>query len=408
MLYLTYSKLMLSKFLIKFESKHLKIIFFLLLVFPYINHIYSAVFPIIYNNKIAYISTFLLYVLSLITLYQNKIKKQEDILYFLPFLAVSLLTSIYEKNFEILKYLSHVIIYFYLFKNILLEKYIFKIYVNILVGTFIFLFMIYLLTIQFGLHEYFKTTDLNFLGSHSPMHNVANRSQVFYFLVYGYYDFSGILPVPRFYGYSREPGLYVVLIIPAFLMAYYFKMRAQMIILAFAVFITSSIAGFIVVAMLFFLSLFNTKKFIPLLILTIIIFIFTKDYIYLLNSERANTYLNIQLGQIVKSYSLHFQNSINMLNVADTFFINDKGRIIQVPFKLTQYSSILFICEKLSFIIIIYSVYNKIKIINSKVVYLFFLAVLVLIGKGSEFISPLFLFYLTFIDYVYKAKLPQH
>jgi hypothetical protein len=393
-----------SKFLINFESKHLKIIFFLLLVFPYINHIYSAVFPIIYNNQIAYISIFLLYVLSLITLYQNKIKVQGDILYFLPFLVVALISSVYEKNFEIFKYLSYVIIYFYLFKNILLEKYIFKLYVNILVGTFILLFITYLLTIQFSLYEFFKTQDLNFLGSNSPMHNVGHRSQVFYFLVFDYYDFSGILPVQRFYGYSREPGLYVVLIIPAFLMASYFKMRVQMIILAFAVFVTSSIAGYVVVAMLFFLSLFSTKKFIPLLILSIIIFSFAKDYIYLLNSERANNYLDIQFGQIYTRFSLNFQNSINML--IDGFFKTDNGKL--VPFTKSQFSSILFICEKLSFIVIIYSVYNKIHIINSKVVYLFFLAVLILIGKGSEFISPLFLFYLTFIDYVYKDKLLQH
>jgi hypothetical protein len=360
---------------------NLKSLFFLFFLFPFITHIYSAVFPIIYNFNIAYISIILVIILLMITTHQASIIRQRGIVYFLPFLVVSTLISINDQNFMFIRYLAYIVIYMFLLRRIFLEKYIFKLYVNILVVTFLFLLVIYILTIAFDLYRYFLIEDLAYLGSNSPMHNVNHRSQVLYLLVYDYYDVSGIFNVPRFYGFSREPGMYVMFIVPAFLMAYFFKMKAQMIILAFAIFITSSYAGYITVLILLFLSALSVKKFIHVMILFIVAFIFLKDFLYLLNSERVDSYL-ILFDGIVDRYS----DAVNFQN----------------------YDSLLFIFHKLSFLLIIYHVFGKIKMIDSKIVFLFFISFLLLINKANEILSPLFLFYLTFIDYAYKSKFLKH
>ena len=368
-----------SKLKVHNKVNVLKVLFFVLLVFPFITHIYSAVFPIIYNFEIAYISLVLGTILLIITIHNPLIAVQRDIVYFLPFLVVSLLISIHNHNFMVIKYLTYIIIYMYLFRRILLEKYIFKLYVNILVVTFIVLLVIYILTICFDLYKYFLIEDLAHLIPNSPMNQTAHRSQIFYLLVYDYYDVSGILNVPRFYGFSREPGFYVMFIIPAFFMAYFFTMKAQMIILAFAIFITSSFAGYSVVLILLFFSLISKKMFIPAVIFSIAAFIFLKDYLYLLDVERVDDALKL-FDQIVSRYSVNIQN----------------------------YDSLLFISHKLSFLLIIYNVYKKLVTIDSKVMFLFFLAFIVLISKANEILSPLFLFYLIFIDYVYKNKVIEH
>ncbi len=118
------------------EVDNLKSLFFVFFVFPFITHIYSAVFPIIYNFKIAYISIILVIMLLMITTHQASIIRQRDIVYFLPFLVVSTLISINDQNFMSIKYLAYIVIYMFLLRRIFLEKYIFKLYVNILVVKF--------------------------------------------------------------------------------------------------------------------------------------------------------------------------------------------------------------------------------------------------------------------------------
>ena len=136
----------------------LKSIVFIFGVFPFISHIYGAVFPAIYNYKIENVASAIILIVIVVAISERKIKYDKNVLYFIPFLFVALAESIYSDNFYFFKYLAYVFIYFLFFRKFFFHKFIFKLYVNILVITFLILFSIFLITLNtdFDLFSYFR------------------------------------------------------------------------------------------------------------------------------------------------------------------------------------------------------------------------------------------------------------
>ena len=306
----------------------------------------------------------------IIAVYENRIIWDKDIVYFLPFFLTALVSSVYNNDVYFLKYFSYIFIYFFFLKRFFLEKFIFKLYVNILVFTFFILIFIYFYTFSFDLDKFFVVKDLNFLSLNSPMYLKDHLSQVFYLLIY-HNDYSGIFNIPRFYGFSREPGMYVMFVIPGILMAYFLKMKFQVFTLAFAIIMTSSVAGYTVLFLLLYISVLKIKSYTSIIFLILIpislSIIFRNDFVSLFDSERTRTYLYI------------FERGFVNLSFIGALFI-------------------------LSFIVILYNYFLKLKAINLKIVVLFFISFVILINKANELLSPLFLFYLSFIDFIYKVS----
>ena len=364
----------------------LKCVTFIFLLIPFISHIYGAIFPALYNYKIGYISSAIILFIFLFAMYERKIVYDKNVIYFIPFLLVALADSIYSNNFYFYKYFAYVVIYFLFLQKFFLQKFIFKIYVNFLVVSLLILITIFLVTLNsdFDYFSYFNIANLSYLSPNAPINNWSEdyRGLIFYFLVFVPGDVTGIFDFPRLYGFSREPGMFVTFLVPGFWMACYLKMKRQALILMLGILLASSFAGFFVLLLglilILFPSFLSKRELVILFTALLILIVLRHNIHFFLNYSRVSDYVTI-MDKILINYFNSFTN----------FSI----------------SNMLFILEKLSYLIIIYHFYTKVKIINSRIVLIFLISFLIMVNKANELISPLFLFYLLFIDYAYKKGL---
>ena len=361
----------------------LKCATFIFLVFPFISHIYGAVFPALYDYKIGYISAVFILFIFFIAIHERKIVYDTNVGYFIPFLLIILADSIYSSNLYFFKYFAYVFIYFLFLKKFFLHDYIMKLYVNILVVSLLILLLIYFITLtsEFDLFSYFEIAKLKYISTNAPINNWSEdyRGLIFYLLVYVPGDTTGILPIPRLYGFSREPGMFATFLIPGFWMACYFKMKLQAFILTIGILLSSSFAGFFVLALGILLILLPRVIFkrgiIILFTIILVLVLFRHNIASLVNIARVSDYVLL----MDRLLTIYFSNVGNL-----------------------SLSSVFFILEKLSYIWIIYHFYNKVKIINSRIIFIFLFSFVIMVNKANELISPLFLFYLLFIDYAYQ------
>jgi hypothetical protein len=364
----------------------LKSIVFILIIFPFISHIYGAVFPFLYDYKISYISSAIILFIIIMAIKERRIVYDKNIKYFIPFLLVALAESIYSHNIIFLKYFAYLLIYFLFLRKFFFHQFIFKLYVNILVITFFILVSIFFVTLNtnFDLFSYFEIANLNYISSNAPINNWSEdyRGLIFYLLVYVPGDSSGILPIPRFYGFSREPGMYVTFILPGVFIAHYLKMKFQVFILSLGVLICSSFAGFFVcvfgIFLMFLPRYFYNRALSIFTISILLLIVFRHNIASLIGVVRVNDYVLI-MDRILNNY----------ISRAGTFSI----------------LNFLFFLEKFSYLLIIYHFYNKVKMIDARIVLVFFFSAVILINKANELISPLFLFYLLFVDYAYQKAI---
>ena len=122
----------------------LKSTVFIFIVFPFISHIYSAVFPALYNFNISNITSVIIVCVVMLAIHERRIVYDKSIIYFTPFMLVALAESIYSNNLIFIKYFAYVLVYFLFLRRFFLHKFIFKLYVNILVITFLILIVIYI------------------------------------------------------------------------------------------------------------------------------------------------------------------------------------------------------------------------------------------------------------------------
>ena len=371
-----------------FNSALFKRIAFIFIIFPFISHIYGAVFPALYNFQIVYVCILMLSFTTILCIRQGFIKFDKNIIYFFPFVIVSLADSLYNNNVFFIKYLFYMLIYFLILRKFFMHQFIFKLYINILVVTFLILFYLYLVTssIDFDLSLYFRVSDLQYLSSNAPIHLEPHKGQIFYFLVYTPGDFSGIFPFSRFHGFSREPGFYVTFIIPAFFMACFFKMKFQAFILGFAIFVTSSFAGYVVmlIAIIIMLTqkisykLFNRKisfhSLLFFIITLLLLVVLLRQNLLIFDIQRVSDYV-----KIIDNYLVIYTSQVS-------------------GFSLLK---LLFILQKITFGLIVYHFFRKVCFVNVQIVFLFFISFIIMFSKANELISPLFLFNLLFVDYLY-------
>jgi len=363
------------------ETKQTKSVIFLFVVFPFISHIYGAFFPMIYSFDVSIIISVILFFSIISAVNENLRLIDKYSVYFIPFLLVSLAASLLDNNFIFAKYFAYFVVYFFFFRRFFLERFIFKLYVNIITVSFILLVIIYLLTIFTNVInlEDFLIPNLQYLSPNAPIQDEKWKYQIFYLLVYVPGDISGIFSFPRFYGFSREPGMFVAFILPGFLMAYYFRMKLQSFILGTAIIITSSFAGFVTVFVLLILAILPENFYkikVPLLIVFLTLILIFIDEFSLLEYQRVDDYI-----KIINLYIYKYVDHITSFKI----------------------DGLIFLLGKLSYLIILYAYYKKTKLINNRIPFLFLVSFVFILNKANELISPLFLFYLLFIDYLYYS-----
>jgi len=121
-------------------------IIFIFIFFPFITHIYSAIFPAFYDFNVMYIAIPLVIIATINIISKGTYKVSKDIIFFSPLVVSLIFSFLVGQNNDLFKYLSYIYIYFFLIREKFLERYYFHFYTNLVVfSTFILLF-IYLWT----------------------------------------------------------------------------------------------------------------------------------------------------------------------------------------------------------------------------------------------------------------------
>jgi len=375
------------------KNEKLYLTFNILLIFIYTMHIVSPVISSIYNNKIYYISIFILYIWLLIQLVKKDIDLTTSniILYFIPFLISTTLISVYTLSFECIKYFTYVfILFFYINKYMNNEKY-YIIYLNLVTYSFLLmLFMYILVLINKNLSNEYFFEHLNYLPF-LPNSIFENRghdiSLIYYTLVYLNTpdpDSMSIFNVTRFYGFSYEPTIYASLIFPNVFISVYFKRYYHTVILSLSLLLISSYSVFSIIIFLFILYIIQLKiKLDYILIIGIIGIIFCfhfSPFDYLTENYSARFIMYSLLYEEMK-YDL--LSIVTMNTILDT----------------------LHVLKLFGFIIIIYIlIHYSLKSKNKLLLIFFIISNVILFAKSGEPFSPLLTWYISFVFFVLSKE----
>jgi len=343
-------------------------------------HIYSSSIPILYAGNILIISSLIFTIFTIFTIFikSNKsLSVSKDFGYFIFLLIYFSFIGISNNDFNFIKYYAYVFILFFVLDSFFIDKRIFLLFIKIIVYTFIFMFILYIIaSISSDFVKYFQVINLEYYPSlmlanfeHRP-----NLSILLYILTYSEGFNVGnvsILGLPRFYGFSREPTLYSMFVLPTIFMSIYLKKKFYTYTLIFALFLTSSfgaLISFLVSLPFLFLSRKGCKYYIIAGFISII-------GIYLL----VNKYMP----------ALQMLDIPRISSYAESFSEYSFNNIIKI------------IPNILLFYYVVAKIY-KIKNQKFNVALAFGISSLLISGKGGEVLSPLLIFYISFIFFMFK------
>jgi hypothetical protein len=371
--------------------------FAILVLIAFYLHIYSASIDLLYYSNI-FIPVFFLILLSSVLGIKKKIDK--EILIFIPFL-LALSISVFSLNFnvdgikDIAKYLTYILCYFFIIKKLFCRIFVFRFFIFFLTSTFIFMFLLYVLALSFNIHLLFTLENLGIPNNSSYFIRTDwEYSLPFYILSFPInIPENGLLGIPRFYGFSTEPTLYSIVILPCVFMAYKLRMYISSLVLLFAVLVSSSYGAILV----FFVSLvggcwvkFRRMFYFIVLLSVIFVFIMIKveNGVFFGDSDRFI------------SYSMIISNSINL---DFSFFgygkISDKRGGVNASLGLFEFFYRYGFIFLLSYLFIIYYFFKKACAEKDFLLLAFFISAILMVNKSSEILSPLLLFYFSFIEY---------
>ena len=378
----------------------LKKLIFILVFFPFIMHIYWGIFDIYYANNVMYIWIFLLFFLLFFKYIESDFEfiKNKEILYiFAIFLVLFLVNSyILGEYKDLMKYSAYIFSLLFLFNVFMQNKY-FKLYINIVTFFTFTALILYFYYLLFPAPFSFIVDNLSLLTLDSSFvtREDWDYSIPYYLLVFPVNGLGAnqlsILGLPRFFGMSTEPTLYSVVVLPTIIMALYFKKYFQALILFFGLLLASSLGALLfgIIGCMFYL--FYRYKLSLFYVLIVLFFLgnFTGFYESLLSvSPRMNFYI----GGVLNLFSLQ---SISLF--ADAGYENVQNIDSAKIFSLVSITLEYGLLQAASYLLIFY-VYIKFTLITkSKLLFIFSIVSLLILNKSGESLSPLFLFYFSFI-----------
>jgi len=377
---------------------YFKYFFFLIFLFPFTMHIYWGIFDILYANNIMFVAFFLMLGILILNLYELKIKKINDKSLFLSFaffLLIFLINSFLLNDYkDLIKYTLYFIIFYLLLSKYLHDNYLIF-YINIITTFVLINLILYFDCFVFPFQSFFIAKKLSLLTMDSSflIRSDWEYSIPFYLIVFPINSLDehqvGLFGIPRLFGMSEEPTLYSVVVLPTIIMALFFKKYIQGSILIVALLLSSSfgVMGIGLVGVLFYIF-YRYKLFIFFVLVALFFLGYFLDLYQILStfSPRLKIYMGLVMN-IFHLSSLSFLANHNFNNIEElklpSAFLSDT-----LKFGLLQGATYLFIVY----------VYIKFTLkTHNKLLFVFSVVSLLLLNKSGEIISPLFLFYLSFI-----------
>jgi len=378
----------------------LKKLIFILVFFPFIMHIYWGIFDIYYANNVMYIWIFLLFFLLFFKYIESDFEfiKNKEILYiFAIFLVLFLVNSyILGEYKDLMKYSAYIFSLLFLFNVFMQNKY-FKLYINIVTFFTFTALILYFYYLLFPAPFSFIVDNLSLLTLDSSFvtREDWDYSIPYYLLVFPVNGLGAnqlsILGLPRFFGMSTEPTLYSAVVLPTIIMALYFKKYFQALILFFGLLLASSMGSFLFGIIGYIFYVFYRYKLSLFYVLIVLFFLGKSTGFYeslLSDSPRMNFYIGGVLNLFsLQSISLFANTGYENLQNIDSARISSLIRIT-LKYGLLQAASYL----------LIFYVYIKFTLTTkSKLLFVFSIVSLLILDKSGESLSPLFLFYFSFI-----------
>ena len=217
-------------------------------------------------------------------------------------------------------------------------------------------------------------------------------SLIFYLFNYSPLAENGIIGLNRFYGFSQEPGKYAAYILPTIFMAKYLNMKKCMYILIFALIVVSSYWAFMVLILSLFIYYINSEKnyniikFKKFFVVTsfILLVLFIANSQYILFSVIPDLFSNLYAEERLNYYTFWMDKFIN-----DRLYEGIIGYSMSILY--------LFPCY------IFLRLGGKLQI-KKPIFYSFFFSSILMLNKSPATITPLLLFYLSFLIFIYKDK----
>lgn len=377
---------------------YIKYIFFLIFIFPFIMHIYWGIFDIFYANNIIYIGLFLFSGIIIFNICELKINKVNDKSLFLSivfFLLIFFINSFLLNNYkDFIKYFSYFMIFYLLLSKYLNNNY-FIFYINIVTVFVLINLILYVYCFVFPLQFFFIAEKLSLLTVDNSFLTRSDweYSIPLYLLVFPIESLEenqlALFGIPRLFGMSTEPTLYSVVVLPTIIMAIYFKKYMQSSILFFALLLSSSFGAIVIgiIGLVFYMSYRYRLYIFIFLFLLFFLGDFLGIYQFLSTlSPRLEIYMNLVMN-LFKLTSITFFSNINFNNAEE----------LKLPSAFLSETLKLGLIQGISYLIIFY-IYIKLSLkTKNKLLFIFSIVSLLIINKSGEIISPLFLFYLSFI-----------
>lgn len=389
---------MYSLFTIDKNYLYIKYFFFLIFLFPFLMHIYWGIFDIFYANNILYIALFLLLGILFFNYIEKKffIIKNKPLFYILfIFLFIFLLNSYMLGNYkEFIKYFVYITIFYFLFSRYLHENY-FILFINIVTVFIVINLFLYFYCLIFPLSSYFIAEKLSLLTADNSfiMRQDWEYAIPFYLIVFPLNVFgddqTGLLGLPRLFGMSTEPSLYSVVVLPTAVMALYFKKNTHTFFLFIALLLASSYGALVIgfIGILFYIF-YRYKMFIFILLTALFFLGYLSGFYQQLASYSPR--LELYMGLVLNIFDL---SSITLFANHNSDNV-DKLKVLSALLSQTLKYGLL---QGISYLMIFF-IYIKLSLkTNNKLIFVFAIVSLLIVNKSGEILSPLFLFYLSFV-----------
>lgn len=377
------------KVLNKNKFNALVYILFIVVIIPYLTYTYSVTVPMLYASNV------IIPILIMCAFALFKLRyKYDDYSTFLPFLVfITFQAIIFNHNniTEVVKYILFFVIYAFVFKPYFKFKKIYTTYVNFIVWISLFSLFFYILNffIDFSC---FEIKDIKiFLSDKSALLTRDWGYQIpLYFFVDSFGQGDGILGLPRLFGISHEPTAFAAFVMPTILLAYHLKKVYSAIILFIILLLVSSYGAFIFF-MLSLLLIYGYKH--PMYAVLLFCIICMAIYIGMdFNASRINLYLGI--------FDNYFSQDIDYIATKSFEPIINKDDVnsIDVPAVLNLSLSYGIIASLLYLYIVIKYV-SRVLEMKDQILLGFLVGFLLMLNKSQLLFSPLFFFYLSYIDF---------
>lgn len=322
--------------------------------------------------------------------------KEKKYLYiFAIFLLIVLINSIILNNYkDFIKYLIYILLFYFIY-SFYTDKVYFVFYINIVSFFTSINLILYGYSLISDFYKDFPVSELNLItqGSSFVIRTDWTYTIPYYLITIPLESFDSnqlsFLGLPRLFGMSTEPTLYSIVILPTLIMSVYYKKKLQSMILLLALILASSYGA------------------LTIGLVGILFYIFYKYKIYLLISLTVLFYCGYIFGFFIPlsddspRINLYTQLFLNFLNISNIYLFANLNYLysedIQMPFAILHQILEFGLMIALLYALILYEFVKLSFHQNNKLLFIFAIVVVMIINKSGEILSPLYLFYFSFL-----------